>query len=412
MARHAPYRFPLADGRFVGASHIVRDGYFHTRFPHPTERGKYVRAATGVAVPKSWKPTSSPPPDWHTETAKLIVRHYAVRNPLETTWDEAVAELSTANIRPKTLVTYKTAIANLRAVLPDTKGPSSITEELANRFARLYAAAPFKRGKASDAREYRRSPQTVYNAIANLSIVWSHFADLGYVKRRENPWEEVKRPKLPRRPPSVPTDDAFRVFFAWLEERYPGWELVRLFADVKMLSGCRLNDLCQVRSDQLRGDVLVIEAEQDKTHRERHIPLPSLLAERLRALKGPTFLWERYAEDTRQYRPGPARTDTFSPSVMYNAMKSIFRAYGRAHPEAKVKTHDLRKRAITLTSGKTQSVDKTAEALGLTAQTARKYYVEASRAFDGAEVMKEMADVLLLDRGENSDTILTRKEGS
>ncbi|HET6576337.1 MAG TPA: tyrosine-type recombinase/integrase [Fimbriiglobus sp.] len=342
----------------------------------------------------------------HLETAKLISKHYAVRNLCETTWDEALAELATARIRPKTLVTYKTAVANLRAVLPDTKGPSSITEELANRFHRLYAATPFRRGKASDAKEYTRSPQTVYNAIANLSIVWSHFADLGYVKRHENPWEEVKRPTLPKRQPSIPTDESFKTLFAWLEMKYPGWELLRLFVELKMFAGCRLNDLCQLRSDQLRGETLVILPEQDKTNCERHVPLPAGLARRLHAVKGATYLWERYTEDTKTYRPGPARTDTFAPSVMYNAMKSFFRAYGRAHPEAKIKSHDLRKRGLTMTSGEV-GVDRAAAAMGVTAETARKYYVDQKRAFDGAEVFRQMGQKLLL----NSDTILTRKEG-
>ena len=57
-------------------------------------------------------------------------------------------------------------------------------------------------------------------------------------------------------------------------------------------------------------------------------------------------------------------------------------------------SHGLRKRAITLTTVATQNVDATAEAFGLNPQTARKYYLDAQRAFNGAELLKKMQGVL------------------
>lgn len=42
----------------------------------------------------------------------------------------------------------------------------------------------------------------------------------------------------------------------------------------------------------------------------------------------------------------------------------------------------------------TQNVDQTAAAIGVSAQTARKHYLDAKRAFDGSELLKQMAGVL------------------
>ncbi len=166
--------------------------------------------------------------------------------------------------------------------------------------------------------------------------------------------DQVKRPKLSKRQPSIPTDDAISTLFGWPNERFPGWELARLFLEVKAMSECRLNDLCQVRSGQLNGATLTITADQDKTPRERAIPLPADIADRLHAIKGLVYLWERYVEDARVYRKGRRNEREFRPSLMYNGMKWVFKEYQKAHPEARIKSQDLRKRAITLTALATQ----------------------------------------------------------
>jgi integrase len=162
-----------------------------------------------------------------------------------------------------------------------------------------------------------------------------------------------------------------------------------------MLTGRRLLDLCQLRSDQLTGEVLTILPVQDKTHRELAFPLPPDLAATLHQIKGPVYLWERYATESRTYNPGPANVRTFAPATMYNAVKSIFKKYNDANPTARVKTHDLRKRAITVLALATQNVDQTADALGIDPQTARKHYLDASKAFDTAALLKKMSGVLL-----------------
>ncbi len=54
----------------------------------------------------------------------------------------------------------------------------------------------------------------------------------------------------------------------------------------------------------------------------------------------------------------------------------------------------IRKRAITLTTLATQSVDLTAEAIGIDPQTARRYYNDASKSFRGEELLKQMSNIL------------------
>lgn len=410
MGRRAAEYLPMPDGSMLGIGFKLRDGIIRCRFVGPD--GKPLELSTGVYAPRKWRPGQPVPVDVLQEAAKLVVRAYAPTlpsDPRKVRWDDAMQKLSAAAIRPKTLETYRTAVANLRAALPDVPGPAHVTPELASEFARVFAAGSFKRGKAEAAATYRRSPQTVFNAVANLSIVWGHFRDLGVVKG-PNPWESVRRPKLPKRVPRIPDEGTLGTFFGWLDARYPGWELMRLFVTVKMLTGRRLNDLCQLRSDQLRGETLTVRPDQDKTNRELAFPLPADVAADLHRLKGPTFLWERYATDSATYRAGPARAEVFTPTVLYNAVKSIFRSYNRAHPGAKLRTHDLRKRALTLAVLTSGNADQTAQAFGIDPQTARRFYIDAAKAHNAGELLRKVASVLLPPG--DSGTVVGRSEGS
>lgn len=101
--------------------------------------------------------------------------------------------------------------------------------------------------------------------------------------------------------------------------------------------------------------------------------------------------------DSAVYRPGKGRAKVFKPSVMYHAVASIFREYNAANPTNRVKTHDLRKRAITLAVKLTGSVEAAALAIPITADTARRHYLDDKRAFNAAEIQKKMAAHLLAD---------------
>ena len=395
MGRRAKYTFPLRDGRTVGANFKIRGDYFRVQFPHPTEEGKYVEVATGVPVPNNFNPKKDPPADWFTETAKLILKAYSPTLPTDpktATWETILAEIeSESELRPRSLEVYTSALAIFRQFVPHSKGPGDVTPEVAKAFRVKYATTAYTRSPKPDATKRTRSAKTIENAIRRLSGLWRKLMPK-YV--RENVWEHVSRPTVPKKVPTIPTEEDVTDFFGWLEKRYPGWSLPRLFVEVKAVSGCRLNDLCHVRSDQFNPTThtLTIRPDQDKTHRERVIPLPADLSAALNQIKGPTYLWERYTEDAKRFRPGARLKPTFTPSILYNAMKAIFgehRARG-----GKLKSHGLRKRAITLTALATQNVDQTAQAIGIDATTARKYYLDAQVAFDGSALLQKMAGIL------------------
>jgi integrase len=369
----------------------LRGNIYRVQFPDPDQEGKHREASTGCRTES----------DAHIASAKIVLKAYSPHlppDPKRVTWDEVISDLAkSTDLRERSLEVYTSAISILRSLV-DTKGPRDVTVEIAKQFRRLYASTGFKRSKKDDAKEYPRAAKTVENSIRRMSGLWSHLKDMGYAK--ENPWEDIPRPQVPKKSPVIPTDDEVADFFKWLEVKFPGWELPRLFVEVKALSGCRLNDLCQVLSDQLdaKAMTLTIRPEHDKTHRERVIPLPADLVARLEAIMGRTYLWERYNLDAKTYRRGTKSKDEFTPEYFYNAMKCLFRDFGKTG--GKLRSHGLRKRAITLTTLATQSVDATAQAIGIDAQTARKYYLDASKAFSGSELLKQMADILRLKKPE------------
>ncbi len=152
--------------------------------------------------------------------------------------------------------------------------------------------------------------------------------------------------------------------------------------------------------DPRTGSLLITPA-QDKTNQERRVVLPPELTAELDRVKGPTYLWERYCEDTAVYRPGRRRATVFQPLVMYHAVQSIFREYGHAVPQHKIKTHDFRRRAITLISSMVGGdMTKVSEALGVSIETAQRIYLDKKRVANAEEVQRQSAEVLLRRRAD------------
>jgi integrase len=396
--RRARYTFPLQNGKTVGANFKVRGRLFYTQFPHPTAAGQYIELSTGVIVPKHFDAAKDPPADWFTETAKLIVRHYTPTlptDPKRVTWAQVLKELpGSVDLRKRSLDVYRSIIRLLCEYVPETKGPGDISPELAKSFRSKYAAGTWRRGKSEDARTYKRQPKTIDNAIRRLSGLWGHLRAMGYAN--SNPWEEVPRPTIPKKLPVAPTEEDVTNFFKWLDAKH--WEMMSAFLRVKALAGCRTADLCQVKSNQFdaKNGVLTIDYTQDKTHRTRSIPLPATLSTVLDRIKGPEYLWESYTESAKIHRPGRRNKDEFSPQTLYWAVLDLFEKYRKAYPERPpIRSHDLRRRAITLTVAATQSVDSAAEALGVHPTTARRHYIDSKAAFNSTELLKKMASVLV-----------------
>ena len=88
----------------------------------------------------------------------------------------------------------------------------------------------------------------------------------------------------------------------------------------------------------------------------------------------------------------------FDPKTLYWAMSNIFREYNEAQLDRpRLTPHGLKRRAMTVGTELTKSVDAAANAIGTTAQTAGKYYMDAQQAFDADKVFEQMAEVILGD---------------
>lgn len=366
----------------------LRGKSYGVRFAGPD--GKRVEKTTGTSI-KS---------DAYLAAAKIVLREYQPSlppDPKTTTWNEALDALP-PDMRERTLTTYRSTVHNLREELPDTKGPNDITPELAKRFRVNYGKGTFSKSDKSDAKSYKRSAKTVENQIRRLSGLWGHLKEAGIVTA--NPWQSVPRPTVPKKSVSIPTETLVDEFMGWLDARYPDWPFFKLFVTTKALAGCRTSDLCHVKSRQLRDGCLVIEADQDKTHRERTIPLPPALFAQLDGIKGKTHLWESYSAGAKVHRRGKRNLSTFKPITLYWAVADIFRDFNEARPGLpRLTPHAFRRRAITRMVMATQSIDQTAAAIQIDPSTARRYYLDHKAAFDGAELMKKMAGVLWPGQG-------------
>lgn len=390
MARPAKFSFLLSDQKTrVGYSLKWRDRIVCVQFAHPSIPGKYIELSTGCTTEA----------DAHIEAAKLVLKHYMPTLPADTrtTWEKAVEHLKgTPDLRPDTIRGYLTAVRAFRALI-QVKGPGEVTEELAHRFKREFLSGTFARGKAADAARYTRTATSCVTYLRSLRSLWArHWKPAGFV--RSNPWLEVPYPNTPKgKRVRLPGEDAVQTLLKWIATRHPGWELPVLFVQTKLVAGCRTLDLCKVKSAELDGTTLTLPASVTKTKTARTVPLPPDLAARLHAVKGPTYLWEAAAAESAIHRAGTRYSEAggYDPSRWRWTIQNLFREFNAGRPaKGKVRPHDLRARAITLTVLASQSVDATAQAMGVDPQTAR-HYLEASKAFTPSDLLKRMAGVLL-----------------
>jgi hypothetical protein len=107
-------------------------------------------------------------------------------------------------------------------------------------------------------------------------------------------------------------------------------------------------------------------------------------------------LWEKSVEESRQYRPGPKTKSKagYHPATWRWTIQNLFREFNATRPsQLRLRPHDLRARVITVVAAAARSVGATAHAMGVDPQTAR-HYLDAGKAFDRSEILKQAADLL------------------
>jgi site-specific recombinase XerD len=142
----------------------------------------------------------------------------------------------------------------------------------------------------------KKPPSAHYVAglLAGLSALWQKWFIDDLKLLSENPWRDVTPPKTDMLPVNYADDTTIEHFYGWLAERFGDWPFPKLFLSVKAYTGCRLMDLCSLRSCQLNADRLVFPVETAKGRKERRVPLNPDLAAALEAFKGEVWLWEGY----------------------------------------------------------------------------------------------------------------------
>lgn len=280
MAQKERHVCVLADGRRVCFSLQERGGFYNVCFRGPDERRRFLSTKeTGRKRAK--------------DAACVIIRaEYEPKAVFRSVqWDEALTTMKKAmaaqNLRERSITAYEDQIKRLRSVIPSVTGPDKITVALARQFkASLVAKA--------------LAPYTISTCLKDLGSIWKKWfkKECGLVS--SNPWDEVERPEVDEPEPRYIEPEEERAFFDWLLLRWDGWQLPVLFFKVKSLVGRRILQLASLPSDHLDDEGrLFFSSGNVKNRRTDYARLPTDLAKELRAIAGPTFLWERYVADLR-----------------------------------------------------------------------------------------------------------------
>jgi hypothetical protein len=319
-------------------------------------------------------------------------------------WEDARKKLQEAMLaagkRPRTVSEYLKSLAILARLFPRARGPADITDRMAGDFKTKYAAGrtvrkkKLKPGEQAPARE--RRPETLDSQLRMLKASFMWFAKLGLAE--VNPFEKVGLPALDRHEVKYVRQEDVSEFFAWLQDRYPDWPMPRLFFSVQAATACRLEDVCALRSDQLRDGRLVFGAAQTRNRSERYARLPAGLYAELEAYKGKTYLWERYppeliAANKAKGWPTHRQKQDFTTHRLY---LWVLQLMGNYHRETgyTLRSHDFRRAAFTRAAEVGIHPKQAGAAFDVTAETMLRYYTATEKKI-ADEVLGELSDKLL-----------------
>ena len=394
MGRTAAYSVKLTDGREVGFG-LIRRGkskVYSVQFADPAGKGYVFRSTSQTARPAAIASAEA-----------IVMEHYRpAREDLPVlTWDGVVAELKrhmqADDARPATIDDY---LDTLRQVRHSAPFPADVSRESAQRWCNEYLTGTYRRGNDAEAQTYTRSPQTVHARIRKLKAIWGKYLIRRLKAVGHNPWAEIDLPRLNKSSIRTIAADVVQEFFAWVAARWQGWELPKLFWEVKAVTGCRLGDLAALLTVDLQPGMIVFQATNTKGRAHRVAVLPGDLCDRLRAVAGPTYLWERYASELPDYLklrgvPTHRVNSEFMPKRLVWWAKDEIDDFNKSRPERpKIRSHDFRKRAITEAHRAGLDVDTAAAGMGMSVATARGYYLAIDQEEAAATVSARLATTL------------------
>ncbi len=303
--------------------------------------------------------------------------------------------------RPKTVKGYVETLGKLIAMFPRAAGPADVTDRMAGDFKTKYAAGQFSRkrkvreGEAAPA--YDRKAKSLDSRIRSLKAIFGWFKSLRLVDT--NPFAGVTGPELDRHEVKYVREGDVQAFFDWLEARYPGWAMPRIFFSVKAATACRLEDICRLRSSQLQDGRLVFTADTTKNRSERYAPLPADLYAELADYAGRTFLWERYPPELIQANnakgfPTHRQNPEFAPERLYLWVVQLMQAYQKETGKD-LSSHDFRKAAFTRAAEEDVHPKRAAVAFDVTAETMLRYYTATEKKAAADDVLGGLAERLL-----------------
>ena len=391
MGRQFKEFFPLRDGGRVGYSLKKPKGrkFYAVQFIGPD--GEYQRVSTGLKEQGEAR----------VEASRVISRHFYPEKdkPKSITWDKLIERLEAAlivnNNREATFKDYKKTIGSIRETLPGTSGPLDITAELAQQFKEEYIGGTFSRAKGDDAKKYKRTHTTLNSAIRKARSIWSKWLIKTFKLARENPWLLVDDAAGDKKTPKAPAEDVVTAFLKWLwEEKYPGWKLPLVFVKVKCVLGCRLMDLCSLRAEQLVGGRVEFDAEQVKGRADHTGALPAEMAAELAEVRGAIYLWDRYPAELRRHLIGRRLqhgrvNPRFDPKTFYGFVGQLFKDFTTATGK-KLRSHDFRKRAVTMLVEEGWDDNRVASQVGMTVQNLRQSYLDTRRIRASADLAAKL----------------------
>lgn len=371
-----------------------RPGYY-VRFKG--KDGRYMKPSTG----------RSRKVDAINEAHRIILEHYESVIPKmeRVTWDEAKAKLTEAmmadNKRPKTIQGYIETLNRLIEMFPQTRGPGDMSEFLAAEFKVKYANGTFSRRekKREDevVEEFARKTKSLDTRLRTLKAVFGWFVDMHLLSG--NPFEHVEQPEMDRHEVKYVKPEDLLDFLTWLEGWYPDWRMPYLFFMVKTVTGCRLDDICNLRSEQMQDGRLVFGADITKNRSERYAILPADLYAELDAYKGETYLWECYPTELKEAiakkgAPTHRLNLEFSPRRLYLWIVALMQDYQK-QTGRDLSSHDFRRAAFTRAAEADIHPKRAAVAFDVTAETMLRYYTATEKKRTADEVLSELqADLL------------------